>query len=83
MIDLPNPEADLNPKLDAALREDVADTGYVTRWIAIAEVMGNDGDKRLILSRGPSHAQIPIWDVRGMLYELLMNPDLFDDGDDE
>lgn len=71
----------LNPRLGEQIQAEVADTGFCTRWLAVIEVMDHAGDKRLVALRGPTAEMLPVWDFRGWLWELMQDPNLFEEAE--
>lgn len=58
------------------------DGDFIVRWILIAETLDEVGDKSLQMFRGPTGDALPVWDVRGFLYQMAQTPDLFEEDED-
>lgn len=68
--------------LQDVINEDRDSEGFVTAYIAVIEVM--DGEtKKLVSYRGPNMEAVPVWLAKGMLREVIEDPEWFTDGDDD
>ena len=70
----------VNDAIQSSLAEDL-DLGdcYVTNWVAVVEVIGDDGRRWLVrLNSGTESEPLPEWVEHGLLFSALHHPEYFD-----
>lgn len=72
----------LQDALQEAVNREDDSRGVVTAFVAIAEVMDGEA-KKLVAFRGPNPDAVPVWLARGMMREVVDDPEWFTDKEEE
>ena len=62
--------------VQAAINQEAQSEGILTKFVLVAEVLNEDG-KKLVFFRGPNAEAIPTWDAKGMIREVIADPQAF------